>query len=328
MKERLEDKHSKDSSSYVSNIKDNIKRRYSNYKMNKFREQYRDGLKFEENAEYKKAIRNYLACLEMEPRNLKCMSRLANLYSNLEENSKSLELFSKLVKLHPNEETYFQLGQELYRQNYIKKAIQSLKNSLYYNKRFINSHILLASLYIKANNTDKTEQYLSNALKINPNHKTCLEELMMCYYRQGRYRDSLRIMNQYTSLYAEDTSLKLLKSDLYTKIGSYTKSLKLLYQTTSSDDRFLAFSKEMQYRRINPTAREKEFINRITAIKNKKLVSFKSKLQDYYNEVSNISPNPKDAYDLSILYLLIGNQKKALKYLVFARQLNEEKKYS
>ena len=84
----------------------------------------------------------------------------------------------------------------------------------------------------------------------------------------------------------------------------------------------------MQYKKINPTAKEKDFINRIIAIKNEKLVSFENNLQNYYNEKESIHPNPKDAYDLSILYLLIGNQKKSLKYLFFARQLNEENKYS
>jgi len=328
MKEKTDVIDSKNLSGYVNNFKDNIKRRYSHYKMNRMRESYRDGLRAEEMADFKKAIQKYNACLEMEPGNLKCLRRLANLYSNLEEHTKALELFLKIAKSNPNEETYFQVGQELYKQNRLKKSIQFLKKSLYYNKRYINSHILLASVYAKADNIDKTEQYLSNAIKIDPNHKTSLEELIKFYYRQKRYRDSLRLMQQYNSLYAENTSMKLLRSEVYAKVGSYAKSLKLIYQVTSSDDRFQNFIKEIQYKKNNSTAREKEFANRITEIKNKKLVSFKSNLQNYYNDKEATLLDPKDAYDLSILYLMLGNQKKALKYLLFARQINEEKKYS
>lgn len=328
MKERLQNKHLKDRSGYVTGIKNSIQKRYSNYKMSKVREYYRDGLEFEEAAEYKKAIHNYLACLEIEPRNVRFLRRLANLYSNLEENTKSLELFSKIVKLYPNEESYFNLGQEFYKQNRLKKTIKCLKNSLYYNKRFIKSHILLANLFSKVGNTDKTEQYLSNVLRIDPNHKSSLEELMKCYYKQGRYRDALSIMKQYNSIYIEDTSQKLLESDILTKMGNYAQALKLLHQTTSSEIQFNGFIKEMQFRRMNPTVLEKDFLNRIADIKNKKIVTFKNNLQDYYKEVEGVYPNPKDAFDLSILYLLLGNHKKALKYLLFARQLNEERKYS
>ncbi len=328
MKDRSDVIDSKNLSGYVSNIKDNIKRRYTHYKISKLREVYKEGLESEEAADYKKAIRKYLECLEMEPDNLKCLRRLANLYSNLEEHKNALELFFKITNLNPNEETFFQLGSELYKQNKFKKAIQCLKKSLYYKRRFINSHVLLASIYARANNSDKTEQYLSNVIKIDPNHKACLEELIKFYYKKERYRDSFKVLSQYSAQYAEDSSIKLIKSDLYIKTGRYSKALKILSQTISTDDRFLSFIKEMQYKKINPTAREKEFINRITAIKNRRLIRFESNLQDYYNEKECIQPNPKDAFDLSILYLLMGNQKKSLKYLLFARQLNEENKYS
>lgn len=328
MKEKIDSIDSKNLSGYVSNLKDNIKRRYSHYKMNKLREQYREGLQLEAMAEYQKAIQKYNACLEIDPRNLKCLRRLGNLYSNLEENSKSIEIFSKIAKLYPDEVTYFHLGQEFYKQNRLKKAIQFLKKSLYYNKRFINSHILLASVYAKADNVDKTEQYLSNALKIDPNHKTSLEELIKFYFRQKRYRDSRNLMNQYSSLYAEDSTMKLLKAELYAKTGSYAKSLKLMYQATASDDRFQKLINEIQNKKANPTALEKEFTNRITELKNQKLVNFKRTLQNYNSDRETFFIDPKEAFDLSILYLMLGNQKKALKYLLFARQLNEEKKYS
>jgi tetratricopeptide (TPR) repeat protein len=328
MKDRLEVTDSKNLSGYVNTMKDNIKRRYNHYKISKLRESYREGLLFEECADYKQAIRKYLECLDMEPGNLKTLRRLANLYSNLDEHVNALDLYSKIVKLNPDEETYFQLAQEFYKQNRFKKAIKCLTKSLYYKKRFINSHILLATIYAKADNVDKTEQYLTNVIKIDPHHKASLEELLKFYYKQGRYRDSLKILTKYNSQYAEDSSIKIIKSDLYIKTGRYAQALKILSQVTTSDDRFNNFTKEMQYKKINPTAREKEFINRITAIKNKKLVSFESNLQDYYNGKDCILPNPKEAYDLSILYLLIGNQKKSLKYLLFARQLNEESKYS
>ncbi len=327
MKDRLEVTDSKNLSGYVSNMKDNIKRRYSHYKISKLRESYREGLLFEESADYRQAIRKYLECLDMEPGNLKTLKRLADLYSNLDEHASALDLYSKIAKLNPNEETYFQLAQEFYKQNRFKKAIKCLTKSLYYKKRFINSHILLAAIYAKADNIDKTEQYLTNAIKIDPHHKASLEELLKFYYKQGRYRDSLKILTKYNSQYAEDSFIKIIKSDLYIKTGRYAQALKILSQVTTSDNRFNNFTKEMQYKKINPTAREKEFINRITAIKNKKLVSFESNLQDYYNGKECIQPNPKEAYDLSILYLLIGNQKKSLKYLLFARQLNEESKY-
>lgn len=121
MKDRLEVIESRNLSGYVSSMKDNIKRKYTHFKIKKFRESYRDGLQFEENAEYEKAIQCYLECLEMETDNIKCLYRLANLYSNLEENSKALEFFYKITKLNPNEETYFHLGQEFYKQNRFKK---------------------------------------------------------------------------------------------------------------------------------------------------------------------------------------------------------------
>lgn len=183
----------------------------------------------------------------METDNIKCLYRLANLYSNLEENSKALEFFYKITKLNPNEETYFHLGQEFYKQNRFKKAIQCLKN-LSTTKDDFFSHILLASIYAKADNVDKTEQYLSNVIKIDPHHKASLEELIKFYYKQRRYRDAIKTLSIYNSLYKEDSSIKLIKSDILIKTGRYSKALKIVSEATSMDDRFNSFIKEMQYK--------------------------------------------------------------------------------
>lgn len=314
-------------SGYVNTIKENVKRKFSHYKMNKLRQIYRDGLTYEENADYSKAIDCYIECLKIDPDYLKCLKRLSKLYSNLEEHNKAIQAFQKIAKINPNEESFFELGQEYYKQNRFKKAILYLKKSLYYQRRYIQSHRLLASIYAKADNRDKTEQYLSNVIKIDPNHKGSMEELIKLYFKQERFRDSLNLLDKYKEVYVEDASIKLLKSDILVKMGKYKKALNLINDYTSEEERFHSFIKEMQYKKINPTLKEKHFLKNLIQIKNEKKKTLESNLKNYQAGDETKFPDPRDSYDLAVLYLLLGNEKKAMKYLFFARQLNEEKKY-
>ncbi|HMV44449.1 MAG TPA: hypothetical protein PK079_06190 [Leptospiraceae bacterium] len=327
MKNRSDTMTPSNFSGYVNTIKENVKRKYSHYKVNKVRQHYRDGLSFEDNAEYSKAIESYLECLKLDPDYIKCLKRLAKLYSNLEEHSNAIQTYTKIAKLQPNEENFFELGQEYYKQNRFKKAILCLKKSLYYKRRFIQSHRLLASIYARVENRDKTEQYLSNVIKIDPNHKGSMEELIKLYFIQGRYRDSLNLLEKYKEVYVEDSNIKFLKSDIYVKMGKYSKALNIAYESLIEEEGFQSFIEDMQYKKVNPTLKEKDFLRKIVLIKNEKKKLLEENLKSYQSGDETKFPDPKISYDLALLYLLLGNQKKAMKYLFFARQLNEERKY-
>lgn len=313
----------------LGNIKTKIQDSYFKYKSNRSIHLYNEAIHSEEKGDLEKSVKLYRKLLADEPEHIHAMEKLARVYSALNERGKAIRLFTTLTEHLPNEETFYLLGAEHFKQNRMKKAIKSLIQSLYYNKRYINSHLLLASVFERIGLTDKVEQYLSNAVKIDPTHRTALSELLHFYYYKERYRDALTVAEKYMKSYPDDLKISLLHAEILAHAGHYAKSLKELILLSEENTSFTDFIYKMdEFARVNPTARTREFLSRIARVKEERLLDFKSNLMNYYNNPDETDPPlPREALDLSFLFLFEGNNKKALTYLWLAKQLNNESKF-
>jgi len=294
------------------------------YSMPNAKKLYNQALACEESGDIEDAIKFYNSSIEVEPSFVKSYQNLGSIYSKLGNRKQAHELFQKAAQISPSSETFFNLAVEEYKTDNIENAIHHLRQSLEFDKRYLNAHLLLANAYEKSGKEEKTEIYLNNAYKIDPKNKMVLSALVFFHYERDHFGESLKLIDEYCALFPDDTRFIILKSDILSKEGSYAKSIQALENLTKNNS---DFTSHIQDAKKNLDAETKKHFANIEKKAKAKLSEFKAKIELSKENPEDFSgPNSQDAFDLSILHLFNGEPEKAMKYLVYAQKVNNESK--
>lgn len=224
---------------------------------------------------------------------------------------------------------WLNLGSLQYRMDRKKDAIHSLKNALRLNKKLLQAHLLLAHIYREEGIEKQTEIYLTNAYKIDSKNKFALGALSVFYYDKGMFTESLRMVDQYLNLYPDDKNLRILKTDILAKQGNYKASLTELTDLVKKDAGFIGFQSAVKEKLSDGDPEIKAHVEDLAKKTKSKIHEFKAKLELSKENPEDFSPpDPQDAMDLSLLYLFQGESEKAMKYLMYAKKVNEESEKS
>jgi tetratricopeptide (TPR) repeat protein len=155
-----------------------------------------------------KAISAAEEALEANPENASAKDELEKLRA--EEHTFRREQTENLVKRYPNEFSYrFELGELLFEDEEIDKAIENLQLALRSPKVRINSLILLGKSYLKKGFHDMAAEQLQAAKSeipsMNEQKKDVLYRLGQAYEQQG---DLDKAIFEYKALYGADISYR------------------------------------------------------------------------------------------------------------------------
>ncbi|EMO53031.1 tetratricopeptide repeat protein [Leptospira noguchii] len=284
---------------------------------------FNQALILEKEGNYPEAIRLYEDLIQSQPKYQKPYLNLGALYSKQGNSKKAIEIYQKALYVGKSPELYYNIGIELYRTGETETAIRSLKKSLEIEKRFLNSHILLAYCYRQLERDDKTELYLTNAIRLDPKNRMALTALATLYFEKERWRDCLETANKVNKLFPNDPRMQVLLSEVHTRLGNFKQSFEILKQATSQSKGFTRFSDAIEESKKNPE--EAAFFDSLEKLTKNKLDEFRSKLEMNQENPEDFSPpNPQDALDLSLMYLFHGDKERALKYMLYAQKQLEE----
>ncbi|TQE81721.1 lipopolysaccharide assembly protein LapB [Leptospira noguchii] len=284
---------------------------------------FNQALILEKDGNYPEAIRLYEDLIQSQPKYQKPYLNLGALYSKQGNSKKAIEVYQKALYVGKSPELYYNIGIELYRTGETETAIRSLKKSLEIEKRFLNSHILLAYCYRQLERDDKTELYLTNAIRLDPKNRMALTALATLYFEKERWRDCLETANKVNKLFPNDPRIQVLLSEVHTRLGNFKQSFEILKQATSQSKGFTRFSDAIEESKKNPE--EAAFFDSLEKLTKNKLDEFRSKLEMNQENPEDFSPpNPQDALDLSLMYLFHGDKERALKYMLYAQKQLEE----
>ncbi|MDZ4724950.1 MAG: tetratricopeptide repeat protein [Leptospira sp.] len=285
---------------------------------------YNEAVRLEKSGNHNQSKETYKKIINLDPEFYLAYQNIGAIFAKEGDHKQAIDYFSKAVKIHPEYKNYYNIGVSFYRLKEYEKAIHFLKQALHLEKRFVLGHLLLAQVYQQLENDDKTEIYLNNVIKIDPNHKSALGGLAMFYYERNRYPESLRMLERYLLLYPGNSQLKLIQSEVLAKQGNFKASANLLVEMTKSDAGFTNFNQTLANAWQEEDELAKESIKRIQGTAKKKLKEFQTKLElSRENPEEFTPPDPQEALDLSLLYLFNGNPEKAMQYLVFAQKMKE-----
>lgn len=188
---------------------------------------------------------------------------------------------------------------------------------------FLKSHILLAYCYRQLEKDDKTELYLTNAIRLDPKNRMALTALATLYFEKERWKECLEAANKVSKLFPNDSRMQVLLSEVHTRLGNFKQSFEILKQATSQSKGFTRFSDTIEEFKKNPE--EAAFFDSLEKLTKNKLNEFRSKFEMSQENPEDFSPpNPQDALDLSLMYLFHGDKERALKYMLYAQKQLEE----
>ncbi|GBF51536.1 anaphase-promoting complex, cyclosome, subunit 3 [Leptospira ryugenii] len=285
---------------------------------------FNEAVRLEKAGERKKSKETYLKIIELSPDHHLSYQNLGAIFSKEGDHRNALDFFLKAIRLNPDFKNYYNAGVSVFKLKEYEKAVHFIKQALHLNKQFILGHLLLAQIYQHLNQDEKTEIYLKNIIKLDPNHKSALGGLAMFYYERKRYPESLKMLERYLLLYPGNAQLKLIQSEVLAKQGNFKESANLLMEMTKTDVGFTHFNETLASAWQEEDELAKESIHRIQTTAKKRLKEFQTKLElSRENPEEFAPPEPQEALDLSLLYLFNGNPEKAMQYLVFAQKMKE-----
>jgi predicted Zn-dependent protease len=285
---------------------------------------YNEAVRLEKSGKPNEAKEKYLEIISKDSLFHLAYQNLGAISAKEGKHLDAIEYFSRAIKISPEYKNYYNIGVSFYRLKEYEKAIQFLKQALHHEKRFVLGHLLLAQIYQILENDEKTEIYLTNVIKMEPNHKSALGGLAMYYYERNRYPESLRMIERYLLLYPGNSQLKLIQSEVLAKQGNYKASANMLVEMTKTEAGFTNFNQTLANAWQEEDEIAKKSLERIQGTAKKRLKEFQTKLELSRESPDEFSPpDPQEALDLSLLYLFNGNPEKAMQYLVFAQKMKE-----
>ncbi|EMJ57149.1 tetratricopeptide repeat protein [Leptospira interrogans serovar Valbuzzi str. Duyster] len=284
---------------------------------------FNQALNLEKEGKYPEAILLYEGLIQSQPKYQKSYLNLGALYSKQGNSKKAIEIYQKALQVGKSPELYYNIGIELYRSGETETAIRSLKKSLEIEKRFLKSHILLAYCYRQLEKDDKTELYLTNAIRLDSKNRMALTALATLHFEKERWKECLEAANKVSKLFPNDSRMQVLLSEVHTRLGNFKQSFEILKQATSQSKGFTRFSDTIEEFKKNPE--EAAFFDSLEKLTKNKLNEFRSKFEMSQENPEDFSPpNPQDALDLSLMYLFHGDKERALKYMLYAQKQLEE----
>lgn len=285
---------------------------------------FNEAVRLERLGDIDSAKQKYKAVLVIDSEYHLAYQNLGVIFAKEGNHAEAVTNFSKAYKLNSNIKNCYNLAVSLYKAGELEKSVSFLKQTLNFEKKFISAHLLLAQIYQKLENDEKTELYLNNVIKLEPDHKSALGGLAMFYYERNRFPESLKMIERYLVLYPGNAQLKVIQSEILAKQGNYKASANLLVDMVKQDAGFTNFNETLVSAWKEEDAIAKESLVRIKSRAKKRLKEFQAKLELSKEHPEDFSPpEPREALDLSLLYLFNGNPEKAMQYLVFAQKMKE-----
>ncbi|TGK21163.1 tetratricopeptide repeat protein [Leptospira fluminis] len=289
------------------------------------RKKFNEALRLEKQGKISQAAKLYGEIVQSEPGFQKAYLNLGALYSKSGDSENAIRTYRKALEIGKTPELYYNMGVELYRLNSPEAAIRALKNSLELNKRYLNSHLLLAYCYKQLEKPEKSELYLKNVLKIEPKNRTALSALATIYFDTEKWEEALDATEKALAVNPNDPRMEILLTEIHVKLGNYKQSFETLKKVTATAQGFSNFSDSVRNSKRNPKPEEKIFFENLETLTKKKLNDFKNKLVLSKESPEDFeAPEAQDALDLSLMYLFHGDTERALKYLLYAQKNLEE----
>ncbi len=263
-------------------------------------EQFELAITLEEQGKYNEALQTYTAIVAKDNSFRAAFVNLGSLYYRMQRYEQALDCFSKALHLKEDYIVLFNIGSLFFRIGSYKKAIIALNQCYKLNPSFYIANLVKGIAFSRLNNYKAALLCLKEVLQKNPDNRVALTGIILLYYEQKQYTQALNYLQKYEQYY-ETFKYKDIASDIFLNCAK------------SPDARLVGQSlQKKEFKKFD------EYIASIPPeVFNDTKGSIDSKIKQLEEAIHN-DPSPSTFVSLSLCYLFIGNNEKALYYLAHA----------
>ncbi len=199
-----------------------------------------------EDGDVEGAIKYLNRSIELDPWLVQSYSMIGEAYYNIGQYDKTIEFWEKEIKLSPsNTFTYFMLSDAYTKMGNYEKAISVLEKFRETSENSIIALYELAELYRKIGNENKSKEYESLILEIDPrSDPNGIEIWAKVHLTKGNYDKVIQVIENLVNSSPESRYLNLILAVAYVKTNQIDKARKLVDELKEDDFWYLYGKKE------------------------------------------------------------------------------------
>ena len=303
--------------------------------MNQAKSFYDQGLKAEQEGRFQEALRYYKASARSDGGFRPAFNNLGAIYSRAARPDLAIGFFKRAFELGTDDIVCFNLGSECFRMDNLDESERHLKMALRQNQRLLKAHILLAYLYDKRRQFDKSDIYFKNSLKLDRKNKTAALGYVVSLSDRNMFETALEVVDKYLKVSGSEPTLQNLRASFLLKLNRLDDSRDEFVELSQKSARFTNFTEHIkearnesqeEYARMFTGFDDKmqERTDRLRARINKRKELLAKKKAGEPGPVipeTELKQDLKDLVDMSFLHLFKGDSEKAIQFLFQARKM-------
>lgn len=186
--------------------------------------------------EYRKGAECFLKCMEIDGDDGLAFCYLAECHENLQELDLAREYYLRSIEMIPAlAEAWVGLGIVLDMEDKHLDAIKHVEKAIDLDPSNAGYYHVLAGIYTKLLDTDKTEECLLISLELDPENEDALLDYYSLLKEQGRMVEIKELVEKYPTGTKIDLFIRLLSIDLCLLHGERERAIDLLIQCIAED---------------------------------------------------------------------------------------------
>ncbi len=267
---------------------------------------YNLALDYKKKGEIKKAIKELLTALEIDPNYAKAHSLLGNIYSDMGRPIEAINEFKQALKNDPdNSKTYNNIGVEYYKIGKKEMAFNAFKKAIKLDPANYEAYNNIAVILEDYKKYNEAVAMYKKAIKLNPNYKDAYYNLGTLYLNAGKaYLDeAFRNLNYAIKIYPQYADAYYNLGILYQKKRDYKSAIPYFEKATRFKPNFAeaVFNIGVCYLWLKDYRKAERFFKKAIRIKPSYYLAYKHLGNTYYflNDLASAYKAWEKAYKLN-----------------------------
>lgn len=176
---------------------------------------------------YHDAINNLGVALEIDPKNLRYLFTIGDLYYGQNYLDEGVKIFEFIIKIEPEDfNGYYNLACFYQKQAKYEQALSNFKKSLELNGNNINAIYNIGNIFIDTKDYKNAIQYFKKVIEIQPDSDDTLNNLGFLHTEFGDLDNAALYLNQAISINPKNFNILNNLGKLYEKKGLFTDAFK------------------------------------------------------------------------------------------------------
>lgn len=178
----------------------------------------------------------YQSALKTDSLNIRLLNNAAAFYTITKQYKYSNRLYKKLIELRPRYSFYHKkIGNNYLKSNEILKAIISFQKAVDFNKRDLESSMLLAESLLKIEQLELADSIVNQGLQLFPNNKASLKLALKIAYKRKHYDQLISISDQLFQLKDSSLLTQKLRGIAHYQLKQFTEAEVFLHNVLEVD---------------------------------------------------------------------------------------------